>query len=87
MDLASAIIPASLPAILMNKNPCAIPEKGIHKELERRKHYYIQFSGENVSMQVQCGSQLRVMRSAVLDYDLFDSAPRTQKIPRGQCGC
>ena len=33
------------------------------------------FSGANVTMQVQCDGHPRVIRSDILDKDLFDHAP------------
>ncbi|MGH9530340.1 MAG: energy transducer TonB [Terriglobales bacterium] len=35
------------------------------------------FSGANIAIQVQCGSQTRIIRSDILDKDMFDPAPNT----------
>ena len=35
------------------------------------------FSGANIAMQVQCGSKTRVIRSDILDRDMFDPAANT----------
>jgi hypothetical protein len=75
LETASASITESIPALL-GTNPCTIPEKDLRRELKRRKKYLV-FSGANVAMQVQCGSQARLIRSDILDRDMFDPAPNT----------
>jgi TonB family protein len=52
-------------------NPCTIPEKELNHKLKRRKHQLV-FSGANISMQVQCVGQTRIIRSDILDRDMFD---------------
>ena len=66
----------SMDQLLRGKNPCGIPEKDLHKELKRRKHYSV-FSGADVTMQVQCTTGPRRIRMDILDRDLFDPAPGT----------
>jgi hypothetical protein len=63
-------------ASLLGKNPCAIPEKELHRELKRCKHCLV-YSFVNVAMQVQCGNQLRNIRADILDKDMFDPSPKT----------
>ena len=66
----------SMAELLGGKNPCAIPEKDLHRELKRCKNC-LTFSGANVTMQVTCGGKLRQLRMDILDRDWFDSAPQT----------
>lgn len=76
VDVTSASSPESISAILGKTNPCTIPEKELHRELKRCKKCLV-FSGANVAMQVQCGSQARIIRSDILDRDMFDPAADT----------
>jgi TonB family protein len=76
IEIASASLSESVAALLGNTNPCVIPEKELRRELKRCKKCMV-FSGATVAMQVQCGTQLRVVRSDVLDKDMFDPAPNT----------
>jgi hypothetical protein len=62
--------------LLQGRNPCAIPENELRRELKRRGNYPV-FSGENVTMQMNCGGRPRRFRMDILDRDLFDSAPNT----------
>jgi hypothetical protein len=78
MEVASASLSASPATLLGNANPCAIPEKELQRELERCKNCLV-FSGVNISMEFQCGSQLRIVRSEILDKDMFDARPNTPK--------
>lgn len=71
VEVASATLKQSVASLFAGTNPCTIPEKDLNKELKRRKHYLV-FSGANISMQVQCGTQTRVIRSDILDRDMFD---------------
>lgn len=64
--------------MLAGLNPCTIPEKELRRELKRCKNCIV-FSGANVAMQVQCGTQTRVIRSDILDRDMFDPEPNTPK--------
>jgi hypothetical protein len=76
VEVAAATIKQSVAELFGATNPCAIPEKNLNRELERRKHYLV-FSGADVTMQVQCGGQTRIVRSDILDRDWFDSHPNT----------
>src|ERR1700722_1014544 len=72
----SALIQESPAALLGSTNPCTIPERELTRELKRSKHHLV-FSGANVVMQVQCGDQTRLIRSDILDRDLYAVAPNT----------
>ena len=78
IEAASAAISESIATILGKTNPCTIPEKELHRELKRCNKCLV-FSGANVAMEVQCGSQTRIIRSDILDRDLFDPAANTPK--------
>lgn len=78
IEAASASLSESIAAILGKTNPCLIPEKELHRELKRCRKCLV-FSGASVAMQVQCGSQTRVIRSDILDRDMFDPAAKTPK--------
>lgn len=66
----------SIGTLLGSTNPCAIPEKELRRELKRCKKCLV-FSGVIVRMRVQCGTQTRIIRSDILDKDMFDPAPNT----------
>ncbi len=66
----------SVASLLGSTNPCLIPEKELRRELKRRKKHLI-FSGANVVMQVRCETQERLIRSDILDRDMFDPTPKT----------
>jgi len=76
VEAASALTNGSVAALLGSTNPCAIPEKALRHELNRRKHGLV-FSFASVVMQVQCGSRTRLIRADILDRDMFGAAPNT----------
>jgi len=76
IEMTKATVKGSVDDILGKTNPCAIPEKELRRELKRCKHCLV-FSGANVSMQVQCNGQPRLIRSDILDRDMFDPKART----------
>jgi hypothetical protein len=78
VETASASLRESVPALLGNTNPCTIPEKELRRELKRCKHCLV-FSGATVTMHVPCGANSRLIRSDLLDKDMFSSAPNTPK--------
>lgn len=80
-EFSSAIVKDSV-ASLLQINPCAISDKALRKELNHRAKQFGGFSGANTVMQVQCGSQRRLLRSAVFDHDWFDEHPNTPKSTR-----
>jgi hypothetical protein len=62
--------------LLGSANPCMIPEKELRRELKRCKNCLV-FSGAEVVMQVRCGAQTRLIRSHILDRDMFDATTKT----------
>jgi len=76
IEMISGSLPSSPRDLLGSVNPCAIPEKELRSELKRCKNCLV-FSGADVALQVQCGDQTRVVRSRVLDKDMFDPNPHT----------
>ena len=76
IEFAKATMKLSVADLFGTTNPCTIPEKDLNRELKRRKHHLV-FSGANISMQVQCGEQTRVIRADILDRDMFDPHART----------
>lgn len=76
VETVSAVIHESVRNLFDSTNPCSIPERALRRELKRRKKSLV-FSGANVTMQVQCGSQTRLVRADILDRDMFDAAPHT----------
>jgi len=76
VEMTHALTNESPAKMLGSKSLCGIPEKELQHELKRCKHCLV-FSGANVVMRVQCGSQTRLIRSDILDRDMFDPVPRT----------
>lgn len=76
VEIRSTSVNESVAMLLGQVNPCTIPEKELHRELERCKKCLV-FSGAYVAMQVQCGNQIRTIRSDILDKDMFDKAANT----------
>jgi TonB family protein len=76
VETRNAIFHKSMKDLLENRNPCAIPEKELHRELKRCKKC-LNFSGENVTIEANCGGKQRVMRMDVLERDIFGSQPNT----------
>lgn len=78
LEFASATIHESAAAFYGSGNPCEIPESALRREIKRRKRGPV-FSGADVVMQVQCGTETRLIRSDILDRDMFDPAAKTPK--------
>lgn len=76
VETVSSAITDTLSGVLEGRNPCAIPDKALRRELKRRKQGLV-FSGAEISMVVQCGGRERVIRADVLDRDMFDSKAAT----------
>lgn len=76
VEVEGGTLHESMRDLLGSKNPCLIPEKDLHRELERCKNC-LKFSGVDVTMQLSCGGKPRQPRMDILDRDLFDSAPNT----------
>ena len=78
IEIASASLSESPATLLGSTNLCKIPEKTLGRELKRCKNCLV-FSGAEVVMQVQCGTHSRLIRSNILDKDMFDPAAHTPK--------
>jgi hypothetical protein len=76
IETKAVSIDESTARLLGSTNPCTIPEKELRRELKRCKKCH-GFSGANVVLQVQCGTQNRLIRSDILDRDMFDPAANT----------
>ena len=66
----------SISELLGGIDPCAIPEKSLVRKSKRCKHCAV-FSGVNVKLEAQCGARTRIIKSEILDDDLFSATPRT----------
>jgi hypothetical protein len=76
VETASGSIDEPVASLLGSNNPCTIPEKDLRHELTRDRHQLV-FSFADVVMQVQCGTETRLLRSHILDKDMFDPAANT----------
>jgi hypothetical protein len=77
LEKSIAVLQKTVDELLGSKNPCAIPEKVLKKERKRCRHC-LRFSGSNVTMRVNCaGGEARLIRSDILDQDMFDPAVKT----------
>jgi TonB family protein len=76
MERQSRVFPGPMLKLLGTKNPCDISEKALRREAKRCKNC-LTFSGAEIAMRTQCGTQVRTIRASVLDRDMFDSFPRT----------
>jgi hypothetical protein len=76
VEAASASLSVPPAELLGSTNPCTIPETELRRELKRCKNCLV-FSGAKVVMQVQCGTQTRLIRSDILDRDMFDATTKT----------
>ena len=78
IQISSAVLKESVSDLLDSRNPCIIPKKELRRELKRCKKCPA-FSGADVAMRLQCGSDTRVIHSAVLDRELADRHPGAAK--------
>jgi hypothetical protein len=78
LEFSSATVSQSLDSLLGSFNPCAIPEKELRRELKRCKHCSV-FSYSDVTMEVHCGAQTRLIRADVLDRDWFGPKSNSRK--------
>jgi TonB family protein len=76
IEKATAKLKETVDQLFGPKNPCEIPEKELKRELKRCKHC-LTFSGSNVKIQVSCGGVTRLLRSDILDHDMFNPAVKT----------
>jgi TonB family protein len=72
----SAVLHKTMSELLEGRNPCAIPEKDLHREIKRCKKCLV-FSGVNVTMQASCNGQDRQLRMDILDRDIYDTRTPT----------
>ena len=78
IEKSSSVIKVSVAELLGSSNPCSIPEKELRRELKRCKKCVV-FSGVNVTMRAQCGTETRIIRADILDRDLFGKDTKTPK--------
>jgi hypothetical protein len=76
VESSSVHLNESVSALLGKTNPCMIPGKDLRRELKRCKHCMV-FSGVDVTMHVPCGASARLIRSDILDRDMFDPSANT----------
>jgi len=72
----SAVLHKAMSELLEGRNPCAIPEKDLHREKKRCKKCLV-FSGVHVTMQASCGGRDRQLSMDILDRDIYDRRTRT----------
>jgi hypothetical protein len=72
----SVVLHRTMSELLEGRNPCAIPEKNLHREIKRCKRCLV-FSGIHVAMQASCGGIDRQLNTDVLDRDIYDSRTPT----------
>jgi len=71
-----AILPKTMAALLEDRNPCAIPERDLHREINRCKKCSV-FSGVHVMMQASCSGTLRQLNINIMDQDIYGSRTPT----------
>jgi TonB family protein len=76
VEIAHGSLSESVSVLLGKTNPCAIPDRELRREEKRCKHCLV-FSGAHVTMRVECGTGTRLLRTNILDKDMFDAAPHT----------
>ncbi len=67
----SVVLHKTMSELLEGRNPCAIPEKDLHREIKRCKKCLV-FSGVNITMQATCSGQDRQLQMNILDRDIYD---------------
>jgi hypothetical protein len=72
----SVVLHESMEELLAGRNPCAIPEKELHREVKRCRKCLV-FSGVYVAMQASCSGKDRQLRMDILDRDIYDSRTQT----------
>ena len=78
VDAAKGSLDEPIEVLLNRANPCSISDDEINRELKRCRKCRV-FSFANITMQVQCGPQTRIIRANVLDKDIFDPSAKTPK--------
>lgn len=72
----SAVLHKTMSELLEGRNPCAISQKELHREVKRCKNCPV-FSGANVTMVANCGGTDRQLRMDILDRDIYDNRTQT----------
>lgn len=70
IETSSGVLHESIDALLQARNPCSIPEKDLRRERARCKKC-LTFSGVDLTMEVSCGAEDRLLKMDVLDRDVF----------------
>lgn len=76
IETATGSVAESPSELLGRTDPCAIPEKELRRELKRCKKCLV-FSGANITLRFPCGVKSRLIRSDILDRDMFSVTPNT----------
>jgi len=77
LEVATANTPETIEVLLQHRNPCAIPDKELHKKAKKCKHCLV-FSYATSTMQAQCGTQTRLIPAFIYEEYWFD---KSAKIP------
>ncbi len=72
----SVVLHETMSELLEGRNPCAIPEKDLHREIKRCKKCLV-FSGVNLTMEATCSGKDRQLQMNILDRDIYDSRTPT----------
>ena len=72
----SASLHKTMSELLQGRNPCAIPERDLHREIRRCKKCLV-FSGVNLTMEATCSGKVRQLQMNILDRDIYDSRTPT----------
>jgi hypothetical protein len=72
----SVVLHKTMSEFLEGRNPCAIPEKDLNREIKRCKKCLV-FSGVNLTLQASCGGSDRQLQMNILDRDIYDSRAPT----------
>jgi hypothetical protein len=76
VEIAEGHLSKSPSGLLNQEALCKIPRKELEKKRKDCKHCLV-FSGAIVFVQLHCGIETRLIRSDVLDRDMFDTRTRT----------
>lgn len=72
----AAVLHETMDELLTGRNPCAISDKDLHREIKRCKKCLV-FSGVHVTMQARCEGKDRQLRMDILDRDIYDKRTQT----------
>jgi len=72
----SVVLHKTMSELLEGKNPCAIPERDLHREIKRCKKCLV-FSGVHVMLQANCSGQDRQLAMDILDRDIYGNGTPT----------